>query len=66
MPPLHHLHKLLSHEITTAESLSHCDQSCQLVISHLLKGTQQTSLEEHLNIQKIKMDFDISHTVQEF
>ena len=54
MPPLHHLHKLLSHEVSTAESLSHGDQRCQLFISHLLKGTQQTSLEEHLKKQKIE------------
>ena len=52
MPPLCHLHKLLSHEVTTAESLSHGDQSCQLFISHLLKCTQQTGLEEHLDKQK--------------
>ena len=52
MPPLHHLHKLLPHLETTAESLNHSDQSCQLLISHLLKSTQQTSFEEHLRIYK--------------
>ncbi len=56
MPPLRHLHKLCPHEETTAGSLSHGDQRCQLLISHLLKGTQQTGLEEHLNKQKIKMN----------
>ena len=56
MPPLCHLHKLCSHEVTTAQSLSHGDQSCQFFISHLLKDTQQTSLEEHLIKHKIKMN----------
>ncbi len=54
VPPLRHLHKLLSHEVTTAESLSHGDQRCKLFISHLLKGTQQTGLEEHLHKQNIE------------
>lgn len=49
LPPLHHFYKLPSHEETTANSLSHCDQGCQFLISHLLKSTQQTSLEEHLD-----------------
>lgn len=48
VPPCSHLHKFFSHEISTAESLSHGDQSCQFFISHLLKCTQKTSLEKHL------------------
>ena len=48
LPPLHHLDKLLPRDISPGESLSHCDQDCQLVISHLLKLTEQASLEEHL------------------
>ena len=48
IPPLCHLHILLSHDITSAESLNHSDQSSQLLISHLLKSTQKTSFEEHL------------------
>ena len=49
VPPLHHLDKLLPHEVTSCESLSHADQSKQLFISHLLKDSQETSFEEHLN-----------------
>ena len=56
VPLLHHLHKLPSHEETTAERLSHGDKRCQFFISHFLKGTQQTSLEEHLIKQKMKMN----------
>ena len=49
MPDCHHLHKLLPHEVTTDKSLSHGDQLSKRLISHLLKDTQQTSFEEHLN-----------------
>ena len=49
VPYCRHLDKLLPHEVSSCESLSHCDQSEQLLISHLLQGTQQTSFEEHLN-----------------
>lgn len=49
MPSLHHLHKLSSHEVTTAQSLCHGNKRCKFFISHLLKSTQQTSLEEHLS-----------------
>ena len=48
IPPLHHLDKLLPHKVTSTEGLSHCHQLSQFLISHLLKGTQQTSFEEHL------------------
>ena len=49
VPPSHHLDILLPHEVTSCESLSHADQSKQLFISHLLKDSQETSFEEHLN-----------------
>ena len=52
IPPLCHLHILLSHDITSACSLNHSDKSSQLLISHLLKSTQKTSFEEHLNVRK--------------
>ena len=52
IPSLHHLNKLLSHDVSTTQSLSHGDQRRQLFISHLLKSTQQTSLEEHLSNQR--------------
>ena len=52
IPPLRHLHVFLSHDITSGCSLNHPDQSCQLLISHLLKSTQKTSFEEHLNVRK--------------
>ncbi len=47
---MHHFGKFSSHEETSAESLSHCDQLNQLLVSHLLKSTQQSSLEENLMI----------------
>ena len=49
LPYCQHLDILLPHEVTSCESLSHADQSKELFISHLLKDTQQTSFEEHLN-----------------
>lgn len=63
LPPLHHFDKLLSHEETTADSLSHGDQRCQLFISHLLKGTQETSLEEHLNDHKRELYYS-KHSIR--
>ena len=47
-PSRHHLDKLCPHEETSAESLSHCDQLHQFLISHLLQSSQQSSLEEYL------------------
>ena len=52
IPPLRHLHVFLSHDKTSGCSLNHPDQSCQLLISHLLKSTQKTSFEEHLNVTR--------------
>lgn len=63
IPPLRHFDILLSHEETTADSLSHGDQSCQLFISHLLKGTQETSLEEHLNDHKRELYYS-KHSIR--
>ena len=48
LPPFHHRDKLPPHQVCTAQSLSHCDQGYQFLISHLLKGTKETSFEEHL------------------
>lgn len=48
LPPFHHRDKLPPHQVCTAQSLSHCDQGNQFLISHLLKGTKQTSFKEHL------------------
>ncbi|KAG5272513.1 hypothetical protein AALO_G00166370 [Alosa alosa] len=46
-------------QVCAAESLSHCDQGSQFLISHLLKGTQQTSFEEHLRDKgKYQHEFD--------
>ena len=52
IPCLKHLHIVLPHEETTTECLNHSDQRRQLLISHLLKSTQKTSFEEHLNVRK--------------
>ena len=49
VPPCHHLDKLLPHDVASCQSLSHGDQGCQLLVSHLLQDTQKTGLEEHLN-----------------
>merc|ERR1712168_398510 len=49
----HHLNKMLPHEVSSCESLSHGDQNKQLFISHLLQYTQQTSFEEHLGVSKL-------------
>ena len=55
LPPFHHRDKLPPHQVCTAQSLSHCDQGNQFLISHLLKGTKQTSFEEHLKEKNKKL-----------
>ena len=47
-PSLHHLLEFHAHEEPSAHGLRPGDQLGQAVIPHFLQGSQQASLEEHL------------------
>lgn len=47
-PPLHHLLELQPHQVAPAQGLGTRHQSHQLLISHLLQKSQETSFEKHL------------------
>ena len=52
-PSLHHLLEFHTHEEPSAHGLCPGDQLGQAVIPHFLQGSQQASLEEHLEARRM-------------